>query len=393
MVRLANVEPQRKPGVELIAGLQLGQDRWRYPENLPRVAATGGPQCTYLPDVPFQKYPPFVIADVGANPWQHRRARHPAQRRRAQGIPLRPSGRATAQHRSDRPAGMTRIAIKFTVFVTVMAIMTAALFAVFSQFRSGTVSDYRAVFNDVAGLKAGDSVRVSGIRVGTVVDVALRQDKTVAVDFDADQTIVLTTGTRASVRYLNLIGDRYLELTDSPGSTAMLPRGAEIPPDRTAPALDLDLLLNGLKPVIRGLNPQDVNALTSSLIEILQGQGGTTQSLFSKTASFSNTLADNGEVVQQLIDNLNQAVATLVDRRRQTLDDHRSASPTRCRSRRRARYRRRRHRLAQQRNICPHRPSRRCAPATGGYRRSARSARAGAGRQKGPARRLTAEGA
>lgn len=91
----------------------------------------------------------------------------------------------------------------------------------------------------------------------------------------------------------------------------MLPAGSQIPADRTAGALDLDLLLGGLKPVIRGLNPQDVNALTSSLIQAFQGQGGTLSSLFSKTSSFSNALADNDQTIQQLIDNLNTVVAVL----------------------------------------------------------------------------------
>ena len=95
------------------------------------------------------------------------------------------------------------------------------------------------------------------------------------VTFDADRDVVLTTGTKAAVRYLNLVGDRYLELVDGPGSTKVLPAGSQIPPDRTAGALDLDLLLGGLKPVIQGLNPQDVNALTASLIQVFQGQGGT----------------------------------------------------------------------------------------------------------------------
>jgi phospholipid/cholesterol/gamma-HCH transport system substrate-binding protein len=131
------------------------------------------------------------------------------------------------------------------------------------------------------------------------------------VKFDADRDIVLTEGTRAAVRYLNLVGDRYLDLVDGPGSTKRLPAGGQIPVDRTAPALDLDLLLGGLKPVIQGFNPQDVNALTASLIQVFQGEGGNLQSLFSRTTSFSNALADNDQTVQQLIDNLNTVVGTL----------------------------------------------------------------------------------
>lgn len=201
--------------------------------------------------------------------------------------------------------------VKFGAFAVVMAVLTAFLFMTFSEYRGGAYAGYSAVFDDASRLESGDSVRVAGVRVGTVKDVSLQSDRTVLVEFDTERDIALTTGTRAAVRYLNLVGDRYLELIDSPGSTRLLPAGSQIPKDRTASALDLDLLLGGLKPVIQGLNPQDVNALTSSLIQIFQGQGDTLSSLMSKTSSFSNTLADNDEVIGQLIDNLNTVVDTL----------------------------------------------------------------------------------
>jgi phospholipid/cholesterol/gamma-HCH transport system substrate-binding protein len=201
--------------------------------------------------------------------------------------------------------------IKFGAFAIVMAVLTASLFFIFGQYRTGSTTGYSAVFTDASRLKSGQSVRVAGIRVGTVNGVSLRPDKTVVVKFDADNSVVLTEGTRAAVRYLNLVGDRYLELVDGPGSTKRLPRGGQIPTDRTSPALDLDLLLGGLKPLIQGLNAQDVNALSSALLQVFQGEGGTLQSLFSKTTSFGNTLADNDQTVQQLIDNLNTVVGTL----------------------------------------------------------------------------------
>ena len=62
---------------------------------------------------------------------------------------------------------------------------------------------------------------------------------------------------------------------------------------------------------MQGLNPQAVNALTGSLIQILQGQDGNIESLFSKTSAFSTALADNSQTVQQLIDNLNTVLATI----------------------------------------------------------------------------------
>ena len=201
--------------------------------------------------------------------------------------------------------------VKFTAFGVVMGILTAFLFVIFGQVKTGSTNDYSAVFGNTSRLRAGDTVRVAGIRVGTVRDVSLRPDHTVLVEFDADRNTVLTTGTKAQVRYLNLVGDRYLELVDSPGSSKILPAGSQIQQDHTAPALDLDLLLGGLKPVIRGLNPQDVNGLTASLVQILQGQGGTLDSLFSKTSSFTNSLADNNQVIEQLIDQLRTVLATL----------------------------------------------------------------------------------
>jgi phospholipid/cholesterol/gamma-HCH transport system substrate-binding protein len=202
-------------------------------------------------------------------------------------------------------------AIKFGVFAVVMALLTAVLFAILGQYRTGSTAGYSAVFADASSLKSGDSVRVAGIRVGTVNQVSLQSDNTVLVGFDADREVALTAGTRVAVRYLDLVGNRYLDLVDEPGSTRIQPAGSQIPIDRTEPALDLDLLLGGLKPVIQGLNPQNVNALTNSLIQILQGQSGNVESLLAKTSGFTNELADNGQTVQQLIDNLKIVMATV----------------------------------------------------------------------------------
>ena len=207
--------------------------------------------------------------------------------------------------------GSWRTILKFAVFALVMVVLTAFLFVIFSQYRTGSTTTYSAVFADVSRLKAGDSVRVAGVRVGTVQGLSMRPDKKVVVEFDADRKVVLTSGTKAMVRYLNLVGDRYLELVDGPGATKVLPGGSQIPVDRTAPALDLDLLLGGLKPVIRGLNPHDVNALSASLLQVLQGQGGALESLLSNTSSFTNALADNNQTVEQLIDNLRTVLGSL----------------------------------------------------------------------------------
>lgn len=202
-------------------------------------------------------------------------------------------------------------ASKFAVFAALMIALTAGLVAVFGQYRSGATTGFSAVFLDSSGLRPGDTVRVSGIRVGTVRKVALGADHRSYVEFDADDSVPLTTGTRVAVRYLNLVGDRYLELVDGPGSTKLLPAGSQIPPDRTAPALDLDLLLGGFRPVISALNPDDVNALSAALLQILQGKSDTVGSLLSRSSSFATALADNDALIGRLIESLRSMLGIL----------------------------------------------------------------------------------
>jgi len=120
---------------------------------------------------------------------------------------------------------VSRAAVKFGAFTVVMVTLTTFLFMVFGEFRGGSTNGYSAVFQDASSLKAGDSVRVAGVRVGTVDEVTLRDDTTVVVSFDTDTDVALTKSTHAAVQYLNLVGDRYLELLDTPGSTQLLARG------------------------------------------------------------------------------------------------------------------------------------------------------------------------
>lgn len=142
-------------------------------------------------------------------------------------------------------SGHGRTVAKFAIFTVVMVVLTAGIFVTFSEQRISAVTTFSAVFTDASELAAGDSVRVAGIRVGTVRDVSLQSDKTVVVTFDVDRGVALTTATKVAVRYLNLVGDRFLALVDGPGSTRLLPAGSRIPSDLTTPALDLDLLLGG----------------------------------------------------------------------------------------------------------------------------------------------------
>jgi phospholipid/cholesterol/gamma-HCH transport system substrate-binding protein len=68
---LSHSPPLTEPGIYISATVLWGAERYRYPTDLPKVAATGGPQCTDLPKVPFNTHAPYVVADTGANPWKY----------------------------------------------------------------------------------------------------------------------------------------------------------------------------------------------------------------------------------------------------------------------------------------------------------------------------------
>jgi ABC-type transporter Mla subunit MlaD len=70
LVPLVKAPPLRLPGAEVSTGFTWGVERYRYPQDLPKVAAKGGPQCAGLP-VEFEKRPPYLVADTGANPYRY----------------------------------------------------------------------------------------------------------------------------------------------------------------------------------------------------------------------------------------------------------------------------------------------------------------------------------
>jgi phospholipid/cholesterol/gamma-HCH transport system substrate-binding protein len=209
---------------------------------------------------------------------------------------------------------------KTIAFVSVTGLLTALVGATFSGSRLEATDTYRALFANVSGLKDGAQVRAAGVSVGTVGDLRLRADHTVEVTFALPVTIPLPRSVRATVRYLNLAGDRYLDLTQGTGSGGSLPPGGVIPVAQTAPALDLDELFNGFKPLLRGLDPEEVNDVSAALIGIFQGQSGTVEHLLARVASLTTTLADRDAVIGRLIDDLTTVLST-VDARRDEFGD------------------------------------------------------------------------
>lgn len=206
---------------------------------------------------------------------------------------------------------------RLALFVALCAVGMFSLVAVFAQLRFGDEQSFNADFSDVSGLREGDFVRIAGVEVGEVERITINENNHAVVQFNLSDKVVMTDGTRALVRYENLIGDRFLELADGAGSTRRLPAGTTIPNDRTEPALDIDALVGGFRPLFRALDPAQVNTLTGQLISVLQGQGGTISSFLDKTATLTNTLADRDKLIGSVIDNLNAVLSSLGDQHKE----------------------------------------------------------------------------
>jgi phospholipid/cholesterol/gamma-HCH transport system substrate-binding protein len=213
--------------------------------------------------------------------------------------------------------GTRSAAWRLTAFLAVCALALFALLAVFAQLRFDGEQIYRAEFANVTGLEAGNFVRIAGVEVGKVKDIQLRDDTTAEVEVAVDNSVVLTEGTRAEIRWENLIGGRFLALEEGPGSPHRLDPGDVIPLTRTSPALDLDALIGGFRPLFRALDPDQVNALTAELVSAFQDQGATIGSLLQQTAALTDTLADHDELIGQVINNLNVVIGSFSDQRQQ----------------------------------------------------------------------------
>jgi phospholipid/cholesterol/gamma-HCH transport system substrate-binding protein len=212
--------------------------------------------------------------------------------------------------------------IRLGIFSLVLLLFTVMIFVVFGQIRFDRTNAYSAEFSNISGLRQGQFVRASGVEIGKVDSVALTDGGArVRVKFNVNRSVPLYQSTSAQIRYLDLIGNRYLELKrgEGEGADKILPPGGFIPLARTSPALDLDALIGGFKPLFRALDPQKINAIATTLITVFQGQGGTINDILDNTAQLTAQIGERGQAIGEVVKNLNIVLDTAV-RHRQAFD-------------------------------------------------------------------------
>ncbi|MBF6332861.1 MCE family protein [Nocardia transvalensis] len=198
----------------------------------------------------------------------------------------------------------------FGVFALVSLLVTTVLWNTLARSVAGPTHSYTATFSDVLGLRVEDDVRMAGVRVGKVTGIALDRDRrsgrhVAKVTFRVQRAQTLYTDTKALVRYQNLIGQRYVAL--APGTAAdarPLPAGGSIPLERTEPSFDLSGLLNGFQPLFSVLSPEQVNRLSNTLVQALQGDGISLSAFIVQAAELATDFHRRDAILADVITNL-----------------------------------------------------------------------------------------
>jgi phospholipid/cholesterol/gamma-HCH transport system substrate-binding protein len=201
---------------------------------------------------------------------------------------------------------------------------------------------YHALFSHAGGLVVGNDVKVSGVKVGSVTEVALRAGKA-DVTFSVDAGVVLGSETTAHIRTGSLLGQRILTL-ESAGTASMRPN-AVIPASRTGSpyslteavgdltsntagtdtealnqSLDtladtLDQITPRLGPAFDGLTrlSRSLNSRDATLAELLRHTSAVTTVLSQRSAQLNTLILDANDLVDVLAQRRNAIVELLAN--------------------------------------------------------------------------------
>lgn len=228
------------------------------------------------------------------------------------------NGSVSSKHETSQNIGKRKSLLRLAPGVVVFtALAIASAVFMYSVVTNAAIRDertYHGIFDDVSGLREGSDVQVGGVTVGQVSGLDLQEDGQVKVTYSLERDIPISSTSTAIIRYKDLLGRRVLEIRPGKEKGKALSAGGTIPADQTVAALDLDQLYNGFGPLFEGLDAEKINALSASLIAVMQGQGENFESILNRTASLTDEVGDRDKAIGRLVDSLG-AVLTTIERR------------------------------------------------------------------------------
>lgn len=163
--------------------------------------------------------------------------------------------------------------IRLGVFIIIglLIFILAVYFIGEKQKMFGKTNHLEAVFNNVNGLQLGNSVRYSGINVGTVREIEMINDTAIRIDMIIDKAIFsyIKKDAVATIGSDGLVGNMIINIIPGKGNGPSIEPGDEI---RTLNRVRTEDMLNTLN-----LTNENTAKLTANLLkittEIIEGKG------------------------------------------------------------------------------------------------------------------------
>lgn len=169
---------------------------------------------------------------------------------------------------------------------------------------------YHANFSEVGGLKPGNEVRVAGVGVGTVEDIAL-EGSTAKVTFKLDKGTALGTQPSAEIKVRTLLGANYLGLI--PTGSGDLEKGSTIPDTRTKEPYDIVDAFSELSTTTDQVDLKQVSEALNALSEIAEGTPEEFRGAIKGVSDLSANLAARDDQINTLLVNLRRVSKVLND--------------------------------------------------------------------------------
>jgi phospholipid/cholesterol/gamma-HCH transport system substrate-binding protein len=202
--------------------------------------------------------------------------------------------------------------------VTIGAISIAVLIALLVvAFKAGDLpligggDTYKAAFTESGGLKPNDEVRIAGVRVGKVTNIALDGDRVIAT-FKISKKADFGTQTAAQIKVKTLLGAMYLAL--DPAGSGQLAKGSTIPVSRTKSPYDVVQAFSGLANRAERINVDQLAKSINTLADLTKDTPAAFQGTLRGLSRLSATVASRNEQIGELLQRLNTVSGVLNDR-------------------------------------------------------------------------------
>lgn len=171
----------------------------------------------------------------------------------------------------------------------------------------GKNTEIKAVFNNVNGLQLGNSVRYSGINVGTVTAIEMSNDTVIQVTMDIDDKIIsyINKDAVATITSDGLVGNKIISILPGKGNAPSVKEGDTL---KSLNRLNTDNMLKTLS-----VTNENTAKITSNLVkiteEITDGKG--TVGMLINDAEMAGDLKEITRGLKESAASLNQLVASL----------------------------------------------------------------------------------